>query len=196
MALVAGTGRPGIISAGRAISTLSGAPPGGFGLPGNGNGFYTASSPAAWPRFGALCSPPVVCCCKGPWNIAPGERQPLTMTWDAWLQSVPGYSLVGVASASLWRMTGVPSPEIADPTMIKVVSGISGKDPEEPDNSDVADLIGMLPQLNGTQTLIEVAPDAPLGQQFKLDMCIEACEGCRGREIRMCDCFVIVIQEC
>lgn len=145
---------------------------------------------AGWPSQG-LCAPPVQCCCKGPVNIAPGEIQSLVMQWATWLDSVPGYALNAVASASLWDMTTSP-PQPANPDVIKVVSG-GGAD-EEPDNSEVKSLVGLIPPY-GTQVLIEASADAEIGAQYKLEICLVA-RDCDGRKIRQCDCVVIVIAEC
>ena len=98
-----------------------------------------ADSPAGrsdwigWPRTGAMCAPLIQCCCKGPWTIAPGEVQSLLMNWRAWLtsESVQGFNLYEVYSASLWDM-GKSAPQIANPAVIKITSGTEN-DPDPPD---------------------------------------------------------------
>jgi hypothetical protein len=148
-----------------------------------------------WPRTGAMCAPLVQCCCKGPWTIAPGEVQSLLMNWRAWLtsESAQGFNMYEVHSAALWDMGRSP-PRIADPDIIKITSG-TANDPDIPDNSAAAALVSVLPPY-GTQALVEVSRDARIGQQFKLEICVVACDGCAGRKIRMCDCVVVVVAEC
>lgn len=199
----------GIIAGGRAISTVFGGRGispvsglmGGWGALAPG-GFYSPSSPSAWPRTGAMCAPQVQCCCDGPWNIGPGETQPLVYDVSQWLASVPGYQLIGVSAAALFDMTRSP-PIAADPEVVRVVTGIYGRDPEPPDNSDVAELISLVSMVNpvmnvttAVETLIQAGPNAPIGAQFKLDLCLVACSGCDGKKIVQCRCIIITVAEC
>lgn len=150
-------------------------------------------APWPWPGIGGVCRPIVQCCCKGPVTIAPGEIAPIVIDWGQWLNSLQGlgYQIDSVASASLLDPTENMEP--ADPDVIKVVSG-RNTDPDPPDNSDVAGLISLAPPY-GTVALIEVAPDARIGAQYKLDICCVA-HDCDGRKIRKCDCVVITVAEC
>jgi hypothetical protein len=144
---------------------------------------------AMWPRS-PLCQPIQQCCCKL-WTLAPGNRQPLLMDWTQWLTSVPGYGLNAVESATLWDVGKAP-PVVADPAKIKIVSGTD--DDETPDNDDAALFVSLIPPC-AAQVLVEAAPNVPLGQQFKFDICIIA-RDCDGRRLRKCDCVVITMQEC
>lgn len=65
----------------------------------------------------------------------------------------------------------------------------------EPGWSDTGSDVSVIPPF-ATQTLIEVSKDATIGAQYRLSICLMACDGCDGRKMRMCDCVVIVIAEC
>jgi len=183
------------IFTGRALSAVNLATPGALGrsYP-SGWGSGVGNDFVGWPRTGAMCAPPVQCCCKGPITIGPGEVRPILADWSAWLQSdsMQGFNLYEIASAQLLDVTRTPMLP-ADPKIIKVVRNT--QDPDPPDNSDVKGLIDIVPPY-GMRLMIEAAPDAPIGRQFKLDFCAVACDGCEGRKARMCDCIVITIQEC
>lgn len=185
----------GIIYAGRASGTIYAgrATPGLGGLGVGGPVGYAGGRFDAWPypRGNGACAPVVPCCCKGPVQIAPGETQSIVLSWERWLNSVPGYQLNTVAEASLYDMTQSP-PVPADDTVIKITSGIPGNDPT--DNADAAGLVGLVPPF-GSQVLIEAAKTAVIGAQYRLSICMIA-RDCDGRKIRQCDCVVIVIAEC
>ena len=148
---------------------------------------------STWPRSGA-CGPPVQCCCKGSWNIGPGERLPLIVAWSPLINSVPGYTLSDVSSASLMDMNAQPIVP-ADPEIIKVTSGKAGVDETELDNEDVSDQITISPTFVTTQAIIEVSPKASVGKMYRLNICVMA-RDCEGHDIRMCDCYVISIAQC
>jgi len=150
-----------------------------------------ASNEVGWPRTGAMCAPVQPCCCKGPWEIGPGETLPLTMLWQRWIDSVPGYTLNKVTEASLLDVNVNPE-RPADPDVIKLVSGTD--DDEEADNEDATDFVGIIPPYL-THTLVAVSPDARIGQQFRFNLAVTA-RDCDGRKITMRDCVVIVIAEC
>jgi hypothetical protein len=135
---------------------------------------------------------PIQCCCKGPWNIGPGETLPMVLDWSRWLASVPGYNINEVKSAALMDMTVNP-PVPADAAVIKIVSGM-GDDPDPPDNNDAADLVGLIPP-TATQALFEVAPDAAIGKQFRFNIAVTA-RDCDGRKITMQDCVMVVVAQC
>jgi len=181
---------------GRRLSTVNMGNPGGVAGRTYPSGMFPdpwswVHGQAMWPRSPALCAPQAQCCCKGPWQIGPGERQPLFMDLTNWINGVPGYNLNAVESASLWDMNKAP-PAVADPDVIKVISGLD--DSETPDNEHAEDFISISPPC-AAQAVIEAAPDARIGSQYKLDICFIA-RDCDGRKIRLCDCIVITIAEC
>jgi len=163
------------LSAGRPVAALTASPTNG-----------------AWinPPRAAMCAGVQQCCCKGPWNIGPGETLPLALDWSPWLASVPGFNLSEVAEASITDMTVNP-PAAPEAEIIKLV--LSRND-DEPDNTDVADLIRIFPP-SATIANVAVGLDARIGAQFRLDMAMTA-KDCAGESITMRDCFVIVVREC
>lgn len=162
---------------------------GGFAPNANGSLFWPTQQ---WPRPMGICQPLQQCCCAGPVSIAPGEVYPLMINWANWIENTPGFAIDSIYSASLSDPANAMEP--ADPDVIKVTTGIRGGDPDPPDNSDVADLISLVPPF-GTLVLFEAAPDARLGAQYKLDLCLIA-HDCDGRRIRQCQCLVLVVAEC
>ena len=58
----------------------------------------------------------------------------------------------------------------------------------------VEEVISLMPPC-ATQVLIEAAPGATIGAQYRLSLCLVA-RDCEGRRIKMRDCVVIVIAEC
>lgn len=159
----------------------------------------TVNSTLNWTRQGnSLCIPRPQCCCKGPFNIAPGEQLSLPINWAAWLQNPdpsqpPLYNMNKVASADFFDMLASP-PAPANPDIIKVVSGIAVDDPPLFDNADVSDLILLRPPYF-TEVFIEASDDAVVGSQYRLRMCLIA-RDCEGHVQRMCDCFVVTVAEC
>jgi len=182
----------GPMTGGRTVSAMyGGRPVRAFAL---GNEDAMASlQPNIWPRPSGVCAPVRRCCCKGPWNIGPGEALPLSIVWSPFIDSLSGYVLHSVAVAELLDMHTTP-PQPADPEMIKITTGIAADDPEDPDNSDVADLIAIIPPV-ATQAIIEVGEDTPINRQFRLNIAVNA-RDCDGHVITLRDCFVIVIAEC
>lgn len=138
-----------------------------------------------------ICAP-VQCCCKGPWTIGPGETLPLILDWSRWLNSIGGYNMNVVSKASLTDI--IASPQVAaDPLKIRVIAG-NGETPDPADNSDVASVVNLMPPA-ATSAMIEVAPDATIGAQYRFDICLTA-RDCDGRKATMCDCVMVVIQQC
>jgi hypothetical protein len=173
---------------GRAVPTVNG------GVAGSAFGYASRDfAPWPWPRLAGACKPIVQCCCAGPVNIAPGEVQPIIMNWGAWIESLQGleYRLDSILALSL--LDPAENMQAADAGIIKIISGRDG-DPDPPDNTEAAQLASLAPPY-GVQVLIEVAPDARIGAQYKLDICVGA-HDCDGRKIRQCSCVVITIAEC
>ena len=110
----------GTLLGGRAVDTLSG---------GRAVATSWASNDVGWPRTGAMCAPVQPCCCKGPWEIGLGETLPVSMLWQRWIDSVPGYTLNKVTEASLLDVNVNPE-RPADPEIIKLVTGTD--EDEEP----------------------------------------------------------------
>lgn len=179
------------ISAGRSVGSIqtAGFDPGRVWPWGWGPGMTWGQW--GWPR-GGMCTPPVQCCCKGPWNLAPGDIQPLAIDWSQWLTSVPDYRLKAVLEASLIDM-GERPPVPADADVIKIVSGM-GDDPDPPDNADAGKLVNVVPPYH-THVLLEAARDAEVGSLYRLNICVQAMD-CDGRKLRHCDCVVVAIAEC
>jgi len=148
---------------------------------------------SAFPLTSGVCGPVPQCCCVGPWNIKPGETQPLALQWQRWIDSVPGYVLHKVLDASLYDMTVNP-PVPADPEIIKVISTDYDNEGDDIDNADVGDMIELLPPYV-THTRVEVGLEARIGSQFRLNLAVAA-RDCDGRRIVMRDCVVIVVSEC
>lgn len=176
------------IYAGRPMPTIYGGRPMPTVLAG-----ASAPMPAIWPRTNGMCAAVVACCCKGPINVGPGEIATFSINWAPWLNTIPGYKVHAIASASLFDMMESP-PVPPDPTIIKVTTSVPGADPVPVDNADVASLISLIPPF-GTQVAIEAGLSARIGDQYKLNICITA-RDCDGRTSRQCDCFVIVISDC
>src|SRR5215475_6097313 len=154
------------VSMGRVLSSLNlgTAGPAGRVYPAWGSG--VGNDFVGWPRTAAMCVPPIQCCCKGPITVGPGEVRPVFGDWTGWLQSdsMQGFNLFEIASAQLLDVTRTPMIP-ADPAIIKIVRNT--QDPAPPNNGDVKGLIDLVPP-SGMRFMIEAAPDAPIGKQFKL----------------------------
>jgi hypothetical protein len=182
----------GTLIGGRSLSTFYGGRAVQSFRSGAAASVLPASDFSTWPRTGA-CGPPVQCCCKGPFNIGPGETLPLIVQWSPIINSVPDYRLSRVTRASLWDMNANPVVP-ADPSIIRLTPDGISNDEEESDNEDVADQITIEPPWF-TTALVRVAKGAIIGRQYRLNICV-ALRDCRPRELEICDCYVIVIAEC
>ena len=151
---------------------------------------------SAWPLTSGVCRPVPQCCCVGPWSIKPGETQPLSLQWQRWIDSVPGYLLTKVTEASLYDMTVNP-PAPASPDLIWLVPSPDDDDDDigtGNENEDVAAAINIAPPYV-THTLVAASMLAPIGSQYRLNLAVTA-RDCDGRKITMRDCVVIVVSEC
>lgn len=148
----------------------------------------------AW-RAGGACLPIPQCCCKGPVTVSPGETRLIMLNWASEVDSTePPFAVYSVDEASLYDMSESP-PVPANPDVIKISTGIGGTDPPVIDNSDAASLVKIRPPY-GTNLMITVAPDAMIGKQYKLTICVLACSGCDPGKSRWCDCVVLRVAEC
>jgi hypothetical protein len=133
----------------------------------------------------ALCPPPINPCPCHPWAIGPGETLPLIIDWSAWLASVPGFSLHGVASVVITDLNVSPTVP-ADADDIDTVPPLAGWTPPATDATAAARIINGM----ASESLIKVGADVPMGRVFRYDIQVTA-RDCDGRLIAVSDCVFI-----
>lgn len=134
----------------------------------------------------AICAPINPCPCH-PWQIGPGETLPLIIDWSAFLQSVPGYALHSVASASISDLNVAPVAPV-DPDLVDTVPTIETAMPWSGDNPPVKIIQGV-----ATESLISVTDDVAIGQVFRYDIAVNL-KGCDGRVLKVKECVFIQVQ--
>ena len=136
-------------------------------------------------RRGVQCGPLSSCACLGPFEMRPGEIQPLQIDFTGYLGTVPGFNLSAIEEAEVIDLFKNPPAPAAD-TDIMLTSGLPVDPPvHQP---------GFVNILEGKaiEVLVWTSPDLPVGRCFRIDFLL-AFVDCSGRKLNLRECMIVLI---